>query len=119
VEYTLGFGTERKVSGRDEPAKAFEVPLRVGYSYEASPVPPQTGRTNFVDADRHTFSLGAGVVMNAPFAVLQGALRVDAHAAISVLPERITYKANAADFVGDYRADGTMITGGATVTASF
>lgn len=119
VEYTLGFGTERKVSGRDEPAKAVEVPLRFGYSYEASPVPPQTGRTNFVDADRHTVSLGAGVVMNAPFAVLQGSLRLDAHAAISVLPERITYKANPADFVGDYRADGTMIIGGATVTASF
>ena len=119
VEYMLGFGAERKVSGRDEPAKAVEVPLRVGYSYEASPVPPQIGRTNFVDSDRHTFSFGTGVVLNAPFAVLKGSLRVDAHAAISVLPERITYKANPADFVGDYRADGTMITGGATMTASF
>ncbi|MBK9263707.1 MAG: hypothetical protein IPM54_28375 [Polyangiaceae bacterium] len=119
VEYMLGFGSERKVSGRDEPAKAVEVPLRVGYAYEASPVPPQTGRTNFVDADRHTFSVGTGVVLNAPFSVMQGALRVDAHAAISVLPERVTYKASAADFVGDYRADGLMIAGGATVTASF
>jgi long-subunit fatty acid transport protein len=119
LEYVLGFGSVRKVSGRDEPAKAFEVPLRLGYAYEASPVPPQVGRTNFVDADRHTVSLGTGFVLNAPFAILPGSLRLDAHAAISVLPERITYKSNAADFVGDYRADGTMITGGATVTASF
>lgn len=119
LEYTLGFGPERKVSGRDEPAKAIEVPVRVGYAYEASPVPPQIGRTNFVDADRHTISLGTGIVMNAPFAILPGALRLDAHAAISVLPERVTHKASAADFVGDYRAEGTMLMGGATLTASF
>jgi long-subunit fatty acid transport protein len=119
VEYTLGFGSERKVSGREEKVKAVEVPLRVGYVYEASPVPPQTGLTNFVDADRHTISFGTGVVLNAPFSVLQGALRVDAHGALSVLPERVTQKTSAADFVGDYRADGLMIAGGATVTASF
>jgi len=119
AEYLLGFGSERKVSGRDEPVKAVEVPLRVGYVYERSPVPQQLGRTNFVDTDRHTISLGTGIVLNAPFAILPGALRLDVHTAISVLPERIMYKANAADFVGDYRADGTMLTGGATVTASF
>lgn len=119
LEYLLAFGSERKVNGRDKPAKAVEIPLRAGYSFEATPVPPQTGQTNFVDTDRHTFSVGTGVVFNAPFAILPGALRLDAHAAYSVLPERIMYKSNAADFVGDYRADGTMITGGATLTASF
>lgn len=119
VEYTLGFGAERKVSGRDTPAPRFEVPLRLGYVYEASPVPPQTGRTNFVDADRHTISFGTGIVLNAPFAILPGSLRIDAHAAVSILPERVTYKANPSDFVGDYRADGTMLIGGATATASF
>jgi len=119
VEYVLEFGSYRKVSGRDKQAKAVEIPLRFGYAYEASPVPPQTGRTNFVDADRHTFSFGAGAVLNAPFSVLQGALRIDAHAAISVLPERVTYKASPADFVGDYRADGLMIAVGSTVSASF
>ena len=119
VEYMLGFGSERNVSGHEKPMRAFEVPLRLGYVYEASPVPPQTGRTNFVDTDRHTVSFGTGIALNAPSAILPGSLRLDVHAAVSVLPERITYKANPADFVGDYRADGTMITGGATVTASF
>ncbi|HVK70256.1 MAG TPA: hypothetical protein VM694_37640, partial [Polyangium sp.] len=119
VEYVLAFGAERRVSGRPAPAKAVEIPLRVGYAYERSPVPPQEGPTNFVDADRHTISLGAGVVLNAPFSVLRGALRLDTHVALSVLPERVTQKANPADFVGDYRADGTMIAGGATLTASF
>jgi long-subunit fatty acid transport protein len=119
LEYLLGFGSERKVSGRDERVKAIEIPLRVGYVYERTPVPEQIGRTNFVDTDRHTVSLGTGVVLNAPGSILPGSLRLDAHAAISVLPERIMYKSNAADFVGDYRADGTMLTGGATLTASF
>ncbi|HRI66175.1 MAG TPA: asparagine synthase C-terminal domain-containing protein, partial [Polyangium sp.] len=62
---------------------------------------------------------GADEQLAGYFAILPGSLRLDAHAAISVLPERITYKANPADFIGDYRADGTMVVGGATVTASF
>lgn len=119
LEYTLGFGTERRVSGRAAKAKAFEIPLRLGYAYERSPVPPQTGFTNFVDADRHTISLGAGITANAPFSVLKGALRLDTFTAISVLPERVTLKTNPSDFVGDYRADGIMIAGGATLSAQF
>jgi long-chain fatty acid transport protein len=119
LEYTLGFGAERRVSGKPAPVKAFQVPLRLGYAYERSPVPPQTGFTNFVDADRHTISLGAGITANAPFSVLKGALRLDAFAAISVLPERITLKTSPSDFIGDYRADGTMIAGGATLSAQF
>ena len=43
-----------------------EIPIRAGYVYERSPVPPQTGVTNFVDTDRHTLSLGAGLTINAP-----------------------------------------------------
>ncbi len=119
IEYLLGFGSDRKVPGRDKPVPAVELPLRLGYVYEATPVPEQTGRTNFVDTDRHTVSFGTGVVLNAPFSVLQGHLRLDAHAALSVLPERVMRKANAADFIGDYRADGLMIAGGATLAASF
>jgi len=34
--------------------------LRAGYAYEPSPVPEQTGRTNFMDSDRHAFSWGVG-----------------------------------------------------------
>jgi hypothetical protein len=35
------------------------------------------------------------------------------------LPERVTHKSNAADFVGDYRAGGTMIGIGSTLSAVF
>jgi long-chain fatty acid transport protein len=119
AEYVLGFGARRKVSGSDVELPLVQIPVRAGYAYERSPVPDQTGRTNFVDADRHTVSLGAGLTLNAPGKILAGTLRLDAHAALSILPERVITKANPSDFIGDFRADGTMINVGATLGASF
>ncbi len=118
VEYVLpAAGATRKVSGEDH--RLIEIPLRAGYAFERSPVPPQTGLTNFIDADRHTLTFGAGVILNAPGAVLPGSLHLDVHSQISVLPERVIRKDNPADFVGDYRASGTMIGLGATLSAVF
>ena len=75
--------------------------------------------TNFVDTDRHTVSAGAALVLNRPFSVLSGALHVDAYFQASILPERLTRKASAADFTGDYRASGTMIGGGGGIGVDF
>jgi len=36
--------------------------LRAGYFFEPSPVPEQTGRTNYLDSDRHVFSWGIGLL---------------------------------------------------------
>jgi long-chain fatty acid transport protein len=119
VEYVLGFGAPTKLPNRDEDAPTVEVPLRVGFAYERSPVPPQTGFTNFVDADRVTVTAGTGVAWNAPGAVLPGTLRLDVHAMLSVLPERVTKKSSPADFVGDYRASGTMLGMGASLGVVF
>ena len=131
VEYRLGFGAARARAG-DEAAHAapggaraperrplIEVPLRAGYFYEASPVPPQTGITNFIDGDRHTVSIGAGVAVAPPLAELPRTVRLDVHGQLSVLPERSIDKTNPADFIGSYRADGTMIGLGATLGAVF
>ncbi len=117
IEYTFGFGRPTDVHGEERPS--VQLPVRAGYVYEATPVPPQTGVTNFVDSDRHTFSVGAGLVLNRPSSVLRGALRVDAYFQASYLPERLTQKASAADFIGDYRASGTMIGGGGAVGVDF
>jgi long-chain fatty acid transport protein len=120
VEYlAFAMGEPRAVRGRDEPRPAIEIPVRAGYALEISPVPDQTGVTNFVDADRHTLSLGAGIAVNAPHAILPGTLALDVHVLWSILPERSTLKASAADFVGDYRAGGSMLGGGATLSAVF
>jgi long-chain fatty acid transport protein len=120
AEYVLPVaGRLRAVHGEAKPHRLVEIPLRVGYVYERSPVPPQSGLTNFVDTDRHTFSAGFGVILNAPARELPGSLHLDAHVAASILPERVMDKANAADFVGDYRASGSMLTLGATLSAVF
>jgi long-chain fatty acid transport protein len=96
-----------------------EIPVRAGYVYQRSPVPPQTGTTNYIDTDRHTVSLGAGLTLNAPGSVLKGSVTLDVHGAFSVLPDRVTLKQNPADFVGDYTAGGSMINVGTTLTAVF
>ena len=120
VEYIIpAAGGLRRLADDDEDRRALEIPLRAGYVYERSPVPPQTGVTNFVDGDRHTFSLGAGLTLNAPGSVLAGSLTVDLHAQLSVLKERITHKDNPADFIGDYRSSGSMLGLGSTLTAVF
>lgn len=105
-------GVEWFVPKLDEKAFA-RVALRAGYVFEGSPVPPQSGVTNFVDADRHTFSLGAGAILREPN------LSLDLHFAYSHLPERITLKKNPADVIGDYRQSGSMVSLGATMGAAF
>jgi long-subunit fatty acid transport protein len=100
-------------------APSIEVPVRLGYVFELSPVPPQSGPTNFVDADRHTFAVGAGVRLPAPLAVLPGEVRLDVHAAYYLLPERTTLKANPADFVGDFTSKGHQTNVGATLGVGF
>jgi long-chain fatty acid transport protein len=118
AEYVVSVaGGTRKVSGEDH--RLLEIPLRVGYAFERSPIPPQTGVTNFVDADRHTLAFGTGLILNAPGAVLPGSLHLDVHGQVSVLPERVVHKDNPADFVGDYRASGTMLGLGTTLSAVF
>lgn len=98
---------------------AAEVALRAGYAYELSPVPPQSAITNFVDADRHTLAAGAGVKVRPATSWFRGEVGLDAHAAVSLLPERETLKRNAADFVGDYRQRGHQLNLGATATVRF
>ena len=120
VEYVFPVaGGYRHLEGDPIERRALEIPVRAGYVYERTPVPPQTGTTNYIDTDRHTVSLGTGLTLNAPGSVLKGSLTLDVHGALSVLPERVTLKQSPADFVGDYTASGTMLTLGTTLTAVF
>ena len=80
--------------------------LRAGYAYEPSPVPDQTGETNYVDADKHRLSGGAGLEA-LPFPrVWPRPLGIDLHAAVTVLSSRATRKLDPLDAVGDYVARG-------------
>ena len=113
------FGVEYRVPLGDEGEGSVELPVRAGYAYEASPVPDQSGETNLIDADRHTLTLGAGVAWNRPCDEITGALTLDVHGTFSVLPERVVLKSSPADFVGDYRASGTIFGFGTTAGLGF
>lgn len=52
------------------------VALRGGYAFEPTPVPPQTGATNYLGADTHVVGAGAGVDLRR---LWRAPLRVDAH----------------------------------------
>jgi long-chain fatty acid transport protein len=120
LEYVWALaGSPRRLPGEEKDRRAVEVPVRAGYVFERSPVPEQTGVTNFADADRHTFTFGTGVALNAVSSILPGALRLDVHGQVSVLPERTMKKRSPADFVGDYTASGVMTSLGATLAAAF
>lgn len=54
-EVVIGSGFFKKISWRE------------GYQWHPSPVPDQTGDSNFVDNDRHMFSVGTGLQMSHPF----------------------------------------------------
>lgn len=93
--------------------------VRAGYVYDPTPVPAQAGVTNFIDADRHTASLGAGMVLRHLGAWLPGALTLDLQASVQILPTRSITKADPTDPVGDYRAGGTVLQIGMTLGFAF
>ncbi len=117
AEWRIPLGSEREVHGQKV---AFcELPVRAGYAFEASPIPEQKGITNFIDSDRPTLGLGAGVAFNRPFEALPGSLRLDVHAIFSRLVSRTMVKDNPADFVGDYTASGAIYGVGTTGEVAF
>ena len=109
------FGAEWRAFARPR----FEAFLRGGYELSKTPIEPQTGLTNYVDRDRHTFSLGLGVTARGLARELPAAVSLDLHAALSELIEDTTRKASAADFVGDYTARGRILNLGLTLTVAF
>lgn len=92
---------------------------RAGYEYAKSPIAPQNGATSYVDRDRHTASLGAGVTARHLTPLLPAALSFDVHVQWSELPTRTTEKASPADLVGDFTAGGRILAFGATLGVAF
>jgi long-subunit fatty acid transport protein len=93
--------------------------VRGGYEYDRTPIPPQTGLTNYIDRDRHAFSLGLGLKFRRLLRELPGDLRLDGHVQLSELFQGTTLKSNPADFVGDYTAGGHIWNLGGTLTMGF
>lgn len=96
-----------------------ELAARAGYFYERSPIPEQTGGTNFVDSDRHAFSFGTGIRLRDVAKEIPGDVHFDVHGMISFLPERQTAKASPANAIGDYYAGGQIWSAGAVLGLRF
>jgi hypothetical protein len=95
--------------------------VRAGYSYEPSPAPEQIGQSNYADADKHRFLVGAGVTLRRLGKWFHAAspITIDAHFGVTALPPRANRKADPADPVGDWVASGYVVEGGVTNRWSF
>ena len=78
-----------------------DLAYRCGYTFEPTPVPGQTGVTNFLDQDRHVISLGLGLRARDPFR-LGKAIRLDFSFQLHLLEEEKVEKEKAfCDLDGD------------------
>jgi long-chain fatty acid transport protein len=108
-------GVEWRALQRDRVA----VDVRGGYSYEPTPVPEQRGESNFADADKHTFSVGAGVELARVTEILPRPVSLDAHVAVTAMPPRDNRKLDARDPTGDFVADGVIVNLGLMLRSRF
>ena len=108
-------GVEARVLERTRVA----LDARAGYVYEATPVPEQIGESSFADGDKHTFSAGLGVELRRLGPVLPWPLALDAHVALTYLPDRMNHKLDARDPIGDFVASGLVPQVGATLRTKF
>lgn len=76
------------------------VPVRAGYAFEPSPVPPQTATSNLLDSNRHLVAGGVGVALAGLQPVVSGAVRIDVSMQYGSLERREHVK----------RADATRLT---------
>jgi len=92
--FTPRAGVEGKVYAQRD----CDVFVRAGYSFDPSPVPPQTGYTNQVDTDRHAGALSAGVQWLGVGATrFPTPLTFDVMWQTQYLPRRVSYKDNSVD----------------------
>jgi long-chain fatty acid transport protein len=106
-----------ELRARENPKLAVDV--RAGYSYEPTPVPDQIFESSFADSDKHTFSFGAGLEFAKLQPILAQPLALDAHLAVTHLPERATFKVSPVDRVGDFVAGGNIVQIGLTLRTRF
>jgi long-chain fatty acid transport protein len=99
--------------------RAHELALRGGYRFEPSPVPEQSGsESNFLDCDRHAFSLGVGFHIGGIEAI-RGGLSFDLYSTLQALAPRMYRKSNPADTVGDQSLGGFVFDLGITTSIAF
>jgi hypothetical protein len=92
---------------------------RLGYAYERSPVPEQTGLTSFADNDRHVIALGVGVELRRLISIVPKPVRFDVGLQVHALEPRTTRK-DPRVFAGQgFRSEGYLVHAAATLEARF
>jgi adenylate cyclase len=95
-----------------------DLAARVGYAYEQTPVPRQTGLTSFADNDRHIVSFGAGLTLHDWLRVLVKPLHLDVALQLHDLVPRTTLKST--PFLGSgFSSGGYMLYLSAMLGAQF
>jgi adenylate cyclase len=91
---------------------------RLGYAFERSPVPDQSGLTSLADNDRHILSFGAALGLRDLIRILPKGLKLDVAMQVHDLEPRITAKAR--PFLGQgFSSSGYMIYFSAMLEARF
>ena len=109
----LGLEYRRAVSSR------VRIAGRVGYAFERSPVPDQTGVTSFADNDRSVIGFGAGVALAKLQPLLDGPLSLDIAVGWHELHPRSTVK-DPSLFPGtSFTSEGRLVHLTATLEARF
>jgi long-chain fatty acid transport protein len=97
--------------------------IRAGYGWSPSPIPDQTGESNFLDSDRHTFSGGLGIAFPAPWSLVAKPIEANFHLRYQLLAKRRVVKLGTvpADNPGQpgYTIDGDIFSGGLSLNLSF
>ena len=87
---TPKFGLEYLASS----GRSTDTIVRAGYAFEPTPVPEQTGRTNYLDSDRHIVSWGLGLMLKRFWKadLSRRPISLDLGVAYHWLPERLHRK---------------------------
>ncbi|MEM1415694.1 MAG: hypothetical protein AAGH15_12375 [Myxococcota bacterium] len=99
--------------------RALELDVRLGYVYENSPYPAQTGNASFLDADEHTLTLGLGLRLTDLEPVVRGHVAIDAYLLYSELRQRTHVRESLVDDVGDLVTDGRTWGAGIQLSVAF
>ena len=101
------------------PQGAHEIVLRAGYMYKRSPVPEQSGVTNYLDNDQHVFCAGLGLIGKDRWGIFPKPVRIDLHFQYFHLHDRDHGKDDPSDPVGDISSGGARYCAGTTITLCF
>lgn len=108
VEWLVHRSGSQKGRGKRDGNPGREVYLRSGYSYEPSPAPEQIGRTNFIDNNKHTGSLGLGLTLHELSSTLVRPISLDGSFSLTTLTGRNHRKLSPVDRIGDIRSSGSV-----------